>query len=145
MTTIPLPEVPLRSALALTRRWVALLSTTVFGARSLWLAWVGTDGCMLPLVVPIDDLPDVPDAAVLDGLLQLHDTVVEARLGDGGHFALALCRPGQPDITEADEEWAEALRLRLDDEYDGTWSLHVAAGGRVTPLVEPLEWAWPSA
>ena len=45
------------------------------------------------------------------------------------------CGYGAP-ITDDDDEWVEALRDLLDDgQIDGTWSLHLAAGGRVVPLV----------
>jgi hypothetical protein len=54
-------DVPIRSAADLTTRWTGLLNPPVFTARSLWLCWFGTDGRMLPAVVPVDDLPLVPD------------------------------------------------------------------------------------
>ena len=139
MTTPELASVPVRSSVALTRRWVALLAPPVFGARSLWLSWLGTDGCMLPVVVPVDDLPVVPDPALVMGLRQVHDSILEEHLGGDGHLAMALCRPGQPEITEDDDEWAEALRDALDDQIVGTWSLHVAAAGSIHPLVDPPE------
>jgi hypothetical protein len=48
---------------------------------------------------------------------------------------MALCRPGRPDITDDDDAWVDALSEVLDDQIDGTWSLHLAAGGTVIPLV----------
>jgi hypothetical protein len=137
-------DVPIRSAADLKARWTGLLNPPVFTARSLWLCWFGTDGRMLPAVVPVDDLPLVPDPALLMGLRQVHDSILEEQLGGDGHLALALCRPGQPEITEDDDEWAEALREALDDgQIDGSWSLHLAADGRVVPLVEAPSRAWP--
>ncbi len=142
-TTPPLADVPIRSADDLTRRWTALLNPPVFGARSLWLCWLTSDGRMLPVVVPVDDLPLVPEPAMVMGLRQVHDSIVEEQLGGDGHLALALCRPGEPRITEDDDEWAEALRSALDDgQIDGTWSLHLAAGGEVVPLVEAAPSRW---
>ena len=79
-TTPPLADVPIRSADELTRRWTLLLAPPVFGARSLWLSWLGSDGRMLPVVIPIDDLPELPDAGLLMGLRQVHDGVTEAHL-----------------------------------------------------------------
>ena len=135
-TTPPLPSVPVRSAEELTERWASLLDPPVFGARSLWLSWIGDDGLMLPVVVPIDDLPELPDAALLMGLRQVHDGVTDDHLDGEGHLAMALCRPGQPEITASDDEWAEEFRAMFDDgQIDGTWSLHLAAGGTVVPLV----------
>ncbi|MCV2488289.1 hypothetical protein OF117_02855 [Geodermatophilus sp. YIM 151500] len=156
MTTPPMTQVPVRSGLALTRRWAALLSPPVFSARSLWMTWLDGDGVQLPLVLPIDDFPSRPDLAALDGLRQLHDdglrqlhdTVAELYLADGGHLALALCRPGECVMDGDDDEWAELLREALDDHrIDQTWSLHLAAGGRVVPLVEApaRTWGGPSS
>jgi hypothetical protein len=142
MPTTSLPELPVRSATALSQRWVSLLDPPVFAARSLWLAWFDPEGLMLPVVVPVDDLPLLPDPATLRALLCLHDAVVEQTGFAEGHLAMALCRPGTSAITEDDDEWAEALRDDLDDQLDGTWSLHLAAGGAVCELVQPPAWTW---
>jgi hypothetical protein len=139
MTTPSLAEIPVRTTEELTRRWEQLLDPPVFGARSLWLMWLDTDGLMLPVVVPVDDVPSVPDRGMLSGLLQLHDAVTAEHLDGDGHLAMALCRPGRPAITADDDEWAEALRDRLDDgQIDAGWSLHLAAGGSVVPLTGRL-------
>jgi hypothetical protein len=138
----PLADVPVRSADDLTRRWTDLLEPPVFGAHSIWMTWLDGDGRMLPLVIPIDDLPALPERGITSGLLQVHDTVVEQHLDDDAHLAMALCRPGRPEITEHDDAWAEEFRLGLDDQIDGTWSLHVAAAGRVSPLVGPPPFLW---
>ena len=142
MTTLPRPEVPIRSAEELTRRFEQLLEPPVFGARSLWLTWMDPDGLMLPQVVPVDDVPLVPDRRLLDGLVQLHNGVAEDFFDGEGHLALALCRPGRPEPTGDDDEWAASLRAVLDGRIAGTWSLHLAAGGTVTPLVEAPASVW---
>ena len=142
MTKPPLADVPVRSADDLTARWTALLDPPVFGARSLWLSWIDADGLMLPVVVPVDDVPRRYDHRMTTGLLHLHDVMTEEHLTGEGHLATALCRPGGPEATDDDYEWAEDLRSDLEDQIDGTWSLHLAAGGRVTPLIES-PWIWP--
>jgi hypothetical protein len=134
-------HIPVRTPAELTQRWADLLEPPVFGARSLWLAWVGADGLMPPLVMPIDELPVAPDRPAVDGLVQLHGAVVE-QIGPGGHLALALCRPGIPRPTESDERWADMLRSTLTARLEETWSLHLAADGEVSPLVDP---PWPRA
>jgi hypothetical protein len=40
-------------------------------------------------------------------------------------------------MGEADDEWAEALDLHLEDPTDGAWSFHLAADGCITPVKEP--------
>ena len=136
MTKPPLADVPVRSAAELTDRWAALLDPPIFGARSLWLMWLNDDGRALPVIIPVDDMPRVPDHAMLAGLLSVHEAISDEHLGGGGHLAMALCRPGRPEITEDDDCWLEALSEVLDDRIDGSWSLHLAAAGRVTPLVD---------
>jgi hypothetical protein len=144
MTMTPaLADVPIRSADELTNRWIVLLNPPVFGARSLWLSWFGADGRMLPIVIPIDDIPLVPEPAMLMGLREMHDAVLEEHLDGDGHLAMALCRPGGPRVRGDDELWIDALRSTLDDgQIDGSWSLHLGAGGEVTALVEAPSWVW---
>jgi hypothetical protein len=142
VTTTPLPEIPVRSADELTQRWWTLLAPPVFSIRSLWLAWFDAEGLMTPVVIPIDELPLLPDSVVVPGVLRLNDTVVESTGCAEGHLALALCRPGTPMITAGDDEWAESLRDHLDAQLEGTWSLHLAAGGIITELVAPPARTW---
>ncbi len=145
MTTPALSEVPVRSTLALTRRWVSLLQPPTFGARSLWLAWFDADGIQSPVLVPVDDLPVVPDPSMFDGLRVLNETVVAAQLGEGSHLAMALCRPGEAVVSDSDDEWVDALGEVFDGLVGQTWSLHLAAGGRVEMLVEAPESAWKTS
>jgi hypothetical protein len=140
-TTPPQAATPITSAGDLDTRWTLLLGPPVFRIRTLWLTWFGSDGRMLPVVVPVDEIPLVPEPALLAGLRQLHDSTVEEHLDGEGHLAMALCRPGAARITDDDDEWADALRSELDG-IDGSWSLHVAAAGSVVRLVEAPSWAW---
>ncbi|MGY2079859.1 hypothetical protein [Modestobacter sp. SYSU DS0657] len=142
MPATPLTQHPVRSTADLTRRWAALLEPPVFPARSLWLAWLDGHGLMLPLLVPVEVLPERPEHLVLSHLLALHETVTDQAADDPTHLAMALCRPGAGTATEADAEWADALDEELADCVDATWSLHVAAAGTVWPLLEPPPWAW---
>lgn len=140
MTTPQLADV--RSALALTRRWVSLLQPPIFAARSLWLAWFDADGKQSPVLIPVDDLPVSPDPGMVESLRLLNDSLVSAGLGDGCHLAMALCRPGEAVVSDSDDEWVDALAERFDGLVGQTWSLHLAAGGRVEVLVEPPDSAW---
>ena len=140
MTTSPLADIPIRSAAELTERWYYVLAPPLFGARSLWLVWLGADGRMLPIVVPVDDVERRPDRALVAGLLEVHRGITEQFLDGAGHLALALCRPGGPEVTHDDAAWAAELPVELGDQIDGTWSLHLAAGGEVTELVGRAHW-----
>jgi len=131
-----LAEVPVRSPLALTRRWATLLDPPVFDRRSLWLTWFGADGRQLPLVMPGDALPARPHRERLRGLLDISAGVATHSPMPVTHLAMAPCRPGEPVVSNNDEAWARALHEVLGDALDGRWSLHLAAGGRIEPLVE---------
>ncbi len=143
MTKPPLADLPIRSADDLTRRWATVLDPPIFGARSLWLMWLDADGLVLPIVVPVDDLPELSDYRLLVGLRDLHGAITDAHLDGSGHLAMALCRPGSPEITTVDDEWAHDFRGLFEDEYtDSTWSLHLAAGGSVSSIADPPVRFW---
>ena len=135
MTTPALADVPVRSTLALTRRWVTLLSPLSFSGRTLWLAWLGPDGRQSPVLAPVEDIPIEADRHLAVGLLDVHAELARSIPGDDVHLAMALARPGGSVPTEDDDEWAGAFHDVLDSALDGTWSLHLAAGGRVESLV----------
>jgi hypothetical protein len=143
MTTTPLPEAPVLSPIELTARWSdLLLDPPTFSMRSLWLGWMAADGVMLPLLTPVDGLPDDPDPQLCEGLVGLHSAIVELSGSGPLHLATALCRPGSRDVTANDVAWAEVLRSGVGERIDASWSLHLAAAGTVTPLVDPPAWAW---
>ena len=138
MTKPPLADVPIRSADDLTARWTALLDPPVFDARSLWLSWIDADGLMLPIIVPVDDIPLTADRGMLEGLRRVHIGVAQDQLPRGGSLAMALCRPGGARVTKGDEAWAERLREALDGvPVAPLWTLHLAAGGRVSEIAAP--------
>ncbi|GAB3316183.1 hypothetical protein GCM10027451_32620 [Geodermatophilus aquaeductus] len=136
VTTPLLADVPVRSPLALTRRWASLLQPLLFDTRSLWLAWFGPDGRQSPVLLPVEDLPDRPDLSLVSGLLGVHDEVAASHGSNDVLLAMALCRPGEPVETADDTDWLMAFHDVLGDALDQAWSLHLAAGGRVEPLVE---------
>lgn len=136
MTKPSYADVPVHTAEELTRRWQQLLDPPTFGARCLWLIWFDGEGLQQPLVVPIDDIPTTPTRDMAAGLSLLHDTVAEQVTGLG-HLAMALCRPGHTAVTESDDAWVAFLGEVFDDLLEETWSLHLAAGGRVEPIVLP--------
>jgi hypothetical protein len=45
-------------------------------------------------------------------------------------------------VSDSDDEWVDALSEVFDGLVGQTWSLHLAAGGRVEQLVEPPAAAW---
>ena len=141
MTPPAIASDPVRSAAELTDRWRTLLEPPMFRARSLWLAWFDAEGRQSPVVVPVEDLPESPDAGMYAGLRGLNGAVAESQ-GRGCHVALALCRPGAATVTDSDDEWVAALSEVFDGLAHQTWSLHLAAGGQVLPLVDRAGRTW---
>jgi hypothetical protein len=144
MTTPATAEVPVRSATELTDRWKRLLDPPTFRARTLWLAWFDAEGNQSPVVVPVENLPRSPDPTMFDGLRTLNEAVA-SHLGDGGHLAMAICRPGKAVAIDSDDEWVDALSELFDGLIAQTWSLHLAAGGQVVELVERPVSAWSAS
>jgi hypothetical protein len=141
MTSSRLADVPVTTPAALRRRWADVLEPPFFRARSVWLMWLHADGTALPLVVPIDELPRQTDADTVARLVDLAVSVRGAQAAGIGHVAAALCRPGHATSTANDREWAEALGRATAAAGLTDWSLHLAAGGEVVPLVAP---PWPA-
>jgi hypothetical protein len=133
---------PVTTSRDLHQRWREVLEPPVFAARSLWLMWLHADGRALPLIVPVDELPRRFDAVAARGLVELATTIRDEQTTSSGHVALALCRPGQATVTGSDREWADGLGRAAADGGLDSWSLHLAAGGFVAPLVAP---PWPAS
>jgi hypothetical protein len=143
MTSLPGCETPIRSAADLTLWWAAVLSVDA-SLPIMSMMWLDRLGRMQGRVLSLTGVPLTPDRVSIRALLDVHEAVV-AKLSDAaGHLARTLSRPGNAHVSEADEEWTEALELELDDRLDGAWSLHLAAGGWITPVVEPWAWKWGS-
>ena len=137
MTKPPLADVPIRTEEELTARWAHMLEPPVFGSRTLWLTWIDADGFMQPIVLPVEDFPEVPDEELCEGLRRVHVGVAQTHLSRGGCLAMALCRPGRPQVTEDDVAVAASLREAFDGVPVAPYpSLHLAAGGSVLPLVD---------
>lgn len=141
MTTPALASAPVRSADELTLRWRTFLQPPAFRSRSLWLSWFDAEGRQSPVVVPVENLPMSPDPRMFPGLRELNGALAES-LGRGCHLALALSRPGPATVQDSDDEWVAALAEVFDELVDQTWSLHLAAGGKLLPLVETTG-LWP--
>jgi hypothetical protein len=140
MTTPRLTDVPVTTPEELCRRWAAVLAPPVFTARSLWIMWLNEDGSTLPLIVPVDDLPPRFGERDARGVLELATVVRDEQTGGSGHVAFALCRPGHATCTPGDQELSDGLARGATGVGLSSWSLHLAAGGTVVPLVAP---PWP--
>jgi hypothetical protein len=141
MIALPGCENPIGSTTDMTLWWAAVLSADR-ADPSMSMMWLDRAGRMVGRMLCVTGVPLAPTRVVRRTLMDVHDAVVGKEPAAEGHVAFALCRPGAAEITQADDEWAEALDLDLEDQTDGAWSFHVAAGGWITPVTEAQEWRW---
>lgn len=99
-----------------------------FGRRSLWLIFLDDDGRQSDLIVPIDDIPMLPDArdvaAITDLVARIRDEIGVAEV------PMLISRPGPSEITEGDRRWAIALTEALRDQHP-QWPIHLATRDRL--------------
>jgi len=127
MTTWPAPDTPIRSAADLLATWQRLMGPGGFGRSTLWLIFLDDDHRMQQVIMPIDDLPVLPDDRFIDNVALMLE-----QLRDAGEFASAamlLARPGDAQMTDADRQWARGLRGKLA--AVSPWPVHLATRGRI--------------
>jgi hypothetical protein len=125
------------SAAELSVWWAEVLSESDVDARRLSTMWLDVQGRMLARVLSLDGVPPLPHPTVIQAVLQIHGVFAERPEAADCHLAFALSRPGEATIIDDDRAWAGALEAALQERRAGTWSFHVAAGGWLTPVVEP--------
>ena len=143
MSTRPHPAVPVTSDVQLTERWRALLQLDgPPSRRTLFLAWLRRDGSMVPLLMPVEDVPLEPDRVALGNLVTVHDTVAETEDVDTGelHVALLLERHGPAGLSPDDHAWCSAVEALLRDRAGLDCSLHVGNGRTAVPVLPRRSW-----
>ena len=141
MTTRPHPSIPVSSDAELTERWRALLHLDgPPSQRRLFLAWLRTDGTMVPLLIPVEELPVEPDRVAIGNLHDLHSVVAESEGVDPADLHLAMCleRPGP--ATADDDAWCAAIASIVHERDGIDCSLHVSDGRTAAPLLPRRRW-----
>jgi hypothetical protein len=137
MPSTPRSSTPITSAAELSVWWAEVLSESDADARRLSMMWLDDQGRMLARVLSLDGVPSLPHPTVVRAALQIHGVFAERPEAADCHLAFALSRPGEATIVDEDRAWARALEVAMQEHRAGAWSFHVAAGGWLTPLVEP--------
>lgn len=92
----------------------------------LWVLTLDDEARQLPLLLPIEDLPSVPEPATMDTLIEAVATLVHSDFCDEFQALFALERLGPYGVTDSDHRWAATLRgacERADVPYAGTFLL----------------------
>ncbi|NHC14627.1 hypothetical protein [Motilibacter deserti] len=110
------------------------------GGRTLALTWLDAHDRLMPLVVPIDDIPELPDEGFAPALATVMAAPTQGA-PDCGVVAI-LVRGGSPRVTAGDRAWNRVLRGQDSIRVRGVF---VAAGGTVRPLaLDDAAWPAPS-
>lgn len=76
--------------------------------RSLWLLFVSSHGVLLPVVVPIDGVPERPDPQFAGNMCFVIADVL-AHQAPGGTAVVVLTRPGSETVDDADRYWFRTI------------------------------------
>ena len=126
--TTPLERKPIRTERDLFERWEELMGGGGFGRRSLWLIFLDDGGQQSDLIVPIDDIPMLPDtrevAAIADLVARIREEIGVVEV------PMLISRPGSSEMTEGDRRWAMTLTEALRDQHP-RWPIHLATRDHV--------------
>jgi hypothetical protein len=124
---VDLPAV--RTDADLQRHWTILMGPGGFAYPCVWSIWFDDDGASLPLVIPIDDVPEYPDDQLVDNLMLGLRQPLDA--GQATSLAMLLSRPAGARLRPGDRAWARALIAAAQRHQLTMWPVHLATHGRV--------------
>ena len=102
--------------------WRTLMGDLGFSRTTLWLLLLDHAGEVLPVVVPIEDIPARPTDAV-EKLTEMLTHVVPP----GGSAAFLLTRPGTDGpLTTSERAWTRALAIVGGNVGSTLWPVHRA-------------------
>jgi hypothetical protein len=105
--------VPLRTDEDVLRRIDLLVDQDARQLRSIWLLFLSACGVQLPVVVPIDGVPEYPDPTTARSLCWVIAEALREHV-PGGHAVVVLTRPGA-GAADADLDWAATLHRAAAD------------------------------
>jgi len=76
--------------------------------RTLWLLFVSSDGVPLPVVIPIDGVPERPDPQSVGNICFVIADVL-AHHAPGGTAVVVLTRPGSETVDDTDRYWFRTI------------------------------------
>ena len=106
--------VPVRTDEDVLRRIDLLVDQNARQLRSIWLLFLSASGIQLPVVVPIDSVPEYPDLTTARSLCWVIAEALREHV-PGGHAIVVLTRPGAGAAGHADLDWAATLHRAAAD------------------------------
>jgi len=105
---------PLRTDGDVLRRVDLLVDLDARQQRSIWLLFLSASGVQLPVVVPIDGVPERPDLTTARSLCWVIAEALRENV-PGGHAIVVLTRPGADPEDDADRDWSTTLHRAARD------------------------------
>lgn len=102
------PAAPLDTDGDVLYRISCLLDQDSRDRRSLWLLFLSGEGVQLPILVPVDAVPDRPDPRFVGNLCSVIAEVLDDAV-PGGSAVVTLTRPGDEAVGDSDRSWFHAL------------------------------------
>jgi hypothetical protein len=108
------PSAPLMTVADVLDRVGSCIDQQSRTGRSLWIMFVDPDGVQLPVLVPIDGVPERPEPHEARAVCQVIAHVLNDA-APGGSAVISLTRPGSGKVLESDRHWASTLHEAADD------------------------------
>lgn len=127
------PEEPLRTDADLLR-WARFINHGVHPrVRTLWVLLLDEEDVPLPTVIPVEGIPDLPDAEGTVGIAEALGSLLAGSAPEGC-VVLLLERPGPAQRTQADHAWHTMLRWAMAEAEVRVRAAFLAAEGVVLPF-----------
>jgi hypothetical protein len=107
-SVLPDLAVPVLTDTEVLDRVRCLVDEDAWRRRSLWLMFLTEDGTQLPVLVPIDDVPERPEPEMVESVCHM----VAQLTGDaseGRSVVATLSRPGSLTPSDSDRYWVRTL------------------------------------
>jgi len=83
--------------------------------RALWLFFFYSDGTQAPVLVPIDDMPELPGRDDVEVAFHMLRHFYGLADDDDLSFVLAVCRDGPLEQTDSDRQWLRVLQWGITE------------------------------
>jgi hypothetical protein len=127
-----IPDQPLADDAALLAFATFLHDGVTPRCRTLWFVMLDGERRPLPMIVPVDHVPDEPDARMANELGHAWREILHGE--PGASILLMLERPGSAATSFADHAWRVALRAAAAEHDLAVAAFFVATADGVVPL-----------
>ena len=83
--------------------------------RALWLFFFYSDGTQAPVIVPLDDMPEMPEDDDADVAFHMLRHFYGLSEDEDLAFVLTICRDGTLELTKSDRQWLRVLQQGIRD------------------------------